>query len=109
MKLSELNAKIIHIQIGNDSVYALLFDCPVKCGYQHMIPYWDKPSLEFDEEIKVWHRTSGSTIEDLSLTPSYVSPIKQPHIHTFVINGELQGQIITGELARAFNNSPHKT
>lgn len=94
MTLKDLNAEIIHVNIDNESILAILFDCPVNCGYKHMIPFWDKFPKESDGKIKIWHRISGSTIEDLSISPSYVSPIPTPtktsHIHFTLINGELK-------------------
>ena len=92
MKLTDLNAEIIQVCIGNDSVQAILFDCPASCGFKHMIPFWDNPAKLNGDDICIWHRTGGLTIDDLSVTPSYVSPketpTRKPHIHIVITNGE---------------------
>jgi len=90
MKLLDLHAEIIHVLIGNDSVLAILFDCPIKCGFKHMIPFWDNPAKLNGDDICIWHRTNGSTVNDLSIIPSYVSPKEKPHIHIIITNGEFK-------------------
>jgi hypothetical protein len=68
-------------------VQHLWFHCP-KCG-QHrcMIPFSDAGSS--DPESPVWRRVSGSTVEDLTLEPSYLV-VGLCGLHGFVRAGRFE-------------------
>jgi hypothetical protein len=90
-KLTDLNCKIIHVMVADGkSKEALIFDCPKNCGFQHLIPYSDE-GAKHDKfgGVNVWQRIGGRGIYDISLAPSYISPIKNPHLHVNIKNGEL--------------------
>lgn len=67
---------------------AVMFVCPVcpgpHAGHAHVIPYADEPFHELPDPrcrpggisraIKVWQRVSGSTVDDITLAPSYLVP-----------------------------------
>lgn len=79
--LAKLDAEIRSLNLGGDQVVRrLLFSVDgVSCG----IPYHDGPAQPVNG-VNVWHRESGATLNDLTLSPSYHVPGK---IHGFVRDG----------------------
>lgn len=101
--LRELEGEITRIDYGDGLVLdAVYFICPVcNNGHGHLVPYSDasfhelqnpKPRLYEDGggRVKVWQRTGGSTVDDITLTPSYfVSSCN--NFHGYVRNGRWEG------------------
>lgn len=71
-------------------VPALFFTCPVctgtKGGHGHLIAFHDGPSGRQPDGDVFWHRESGSTPADLTLSPSYLTEC----MHAYVRGGVLE-------------------
>jgi len=91
MKLRDLNAKLWRVRLEKDGELfdALVFDCPLPdCEVQHLVPYSDA-GVDVGKQ-RVWKRVRGSTLDDLTLSPSYL--VRQPcGLHGFVRNGCWEG------------------
>jgi hypothetical protein len=90
--LRELEGELTTITYGEGVTFpAVMFVCPVcSDGHSHMIPYTDEPFHEVPDprggrQIKLWQRTSGTTIDDLTLSPSYLVP--SCNLHGYVRDG----------------------
>lgn len=88
--LRELDAELTTIGYGDVIVDALCFRCPVP-GHDHqqLVPYSDevahKITLRNGGEVLLWHRSGGTTVDDLSLAPSFQVP--SCGIHGHVVEG----------------------
>lgn len=86
--LRDLEAEITSTQIGGQRFAALLFLCPACGGHSQLIPYSDEdsayrswPEAGEDRSTPIWKRTAGSTVDDLTLSPSYAVPSCDLHGH----------------------------
>lgn len=72
--LRELDGELTTINYGEGIVLsAVIFVCPTCANrHSHLIPFSDEPFHEVQGKIKVWQRVKGSTIDDITLTPSYL-------------------------------------
>lgn len=98
-KLSELNAEVKGItfkETGKPDFRCLciFMDCPdcggsPKPGHSIMIPYSDEGG-NLPDGRPIWKRVSGTTINDLTLSPSYHLRKQDGYcgLHGFVRNGE---------------------
>lgn len=97
MKLRDLNAELTTTDYGGGvRVQMLMFECPnPRCACDHWqgIPHSDEPFHEIDDpsdptrKIKLWQRVSGSTIDDITMTPSFVVQ-SCDGLHGWIRNGE---------------------
>lgn len=92
--LRELDADLTRMNYGGGNVLTMLvFECPSpRCARNHSqgIPYSDAPFHEVpgpDRPIKVWQRVSGSTIDDITLSPSFVV-MSCDGLHGHVVSGQ---------------------
>jgi hypothetical protein len=92
--LRELGAYLSTMDWGEGVKTAvLMFECPnPRCKQSHSqgMPYSDEPFHVLPRpgggEIKLWQRTAGSTIEDITMAPSFVVP-SCDNLHGFVRAG----------------------
>lgn len=86
MKIATLNAELRPLRVGDELVDAVWMDCP-RCGGHGgvVIPFADHRRTIGG--TLVWQRVAGSTVDDLTLAPSYHL---QGHcgLHGFVRGGE---------------------
>jgi hypothetical protein len=85
--LRDLNATIDTYKISDGQSYQSIFmDCPLPdCGHSILIPFSDEGKNTSTGEA-VWTRTSGSTIDDITLSPSY-RLMSNCCLHGWVRNG----------------------
>lgn len=101
--LAELNAELTTVTWeGGEQTDALRFDCPLCVDrefgtHSHLIPFRrgnPSTSQTTARGRNVWGHTGGSTVEDLTLAPSYLcNPNSDPglcRLHVFVRSGVLQ-------------------
>lgn len=98
--LRELDAYLTTMDWGGGiSTPILLFECPnPRCAREHSqgMPYSDAPAHRLphplgtgnqpDGSILLWQRTSGQTIDDITLSPSFVVQ-SCDGLHGFIRNG----------------------
>lgn len=88
--LRELDGELTNINYGDGVVIpCVMFTCP-SCsdGHSHVIPYGPE-SIRFEvgkRSVLVWKHESGSTIDDITLSPSYLVQ-GACNVHGFVQNG----------------------
>jgi hypothetical protein len=94
MRLADLNAKFLRAS-HEERLSFLSFDCPCGCPVGTGVSF--TPALDgsaVPDDRKVWQRASGSTIEDITLTPSVLIHAEPSHgckgWHGFITNGELK-------------------
>ncbi len=83
--LSDLEAEILTTRSGDARIQALWFRWD---GHQHAIHFG--PCSEDAHGLRIWKHGSGSTIDDLTLSPSYLCRAPESHrLHCFIRNGHL--------------------
>lgn len=81
--LSEFEAEVINRMGGK----AILMLCPnADCNHSIVIPFADQRGKD-PEGGPVWKRDSGSTVDNMTLSPSYHLPTSCG-LHGWVRNGE---------------------
>ena len=92
--LRELAAELTTMNYGNGVVLdILLFECPnPRCarGHSQGMAFSDAPLhrvARSDGTIIVWQRTAGSTIDDITLSPSFLV-YSCDGLHGHVVNGQ---------------------
>lgn len=92
--LSDLDAYISQTKWEDGEVIpSLVFECPL-CGkgersHKHLIPH--RPSGgKTSRGRNVWTHVSGTTPQDLTLSPSYLATSSLCTLHAFVRNGQLE-------------------
>lgn len=71
----------------------LWFRCPLCLEHWHAIAYQEGVRQHRQTPVQTWGHVSGSTLEDLTLSPSYLAHPSRSHpclLHLFVRNGVLQ-------------------
>jgi hypothetical protein len=69
----------------------VFFTCPLPdCEHLIGVPFSDEGGTRLDDGRPVWKRQSGSTTEDLTLTPS-VHQIRPCGAHGFIRRGAWHG------------------
>lgn len=87
--LRELEGEIRTVRVGDFRYRLALFRFE---GRQYGVPFSDAPFHEHPKAGKLWKRVSGSTVDDLTLSPSYW--VKEPpeyRIHVHVTKGVVTG------------------
>lgn len=96
--LRELEGYITTIDYGEGLVLpAVMFTCPVctgaVAGHSHAVPYGPTAGRvrvpKDGREVLVWKHESGTTIDDITLSPSYLV-YSCNNFHGFVRNGRWQ-------------------
>lgn len=97
--LSECQAEIRSATIEGHRVQILWLQW---AGKQHGIPFTDEPFHQIrlqpgtpnERDYNVWERKSGSTIQDLTLSPSYNCTAPASHrLHCHIRAGEIEGPL----------------
>lgn len=87
--LKDLDAEIrnIRYQGSEERVLTLWFKCP-KPGCKHLcqVPFGES-LFDLPDGRPAWKRVSGSTIEDLTLHPSYHLPNEPCGLHGWIRDG----------------------
>lgn len=92
MKLSDCEARITDDDAYGHPFKLLWFDWG---GHQHAIPFDDVGSNLMVPNtdrvgLLVWKRVSGSTVQDLTLAPSYFCKSPEPRrLHCFIRDGQI--------------------
>lgn len=89
--LIDHGGEVTSINFGDDRYRCLLFRCPVCRDHHHVIPF--EPGAadhRTDRHTHVWANPAGSTVEDLTLRPSYLSTSSRCRVHVYVRGGQLQ-------------------
>lgn len=93
IKLSDLESEIVQLSYPNISEVfdSLFFQCPrcigTKDSHWVQIPY-SKTKTHERNVGPIWTHKSGSTIDDLTLSPSVRSVCGGCHVHGFVRDGD---------------------
>lgn len=88
-----LDAELRSTRYDGGSMPSLWFYCPVCGDHYHVVHY--RPEGGTDPKLgHVWTHVSGSTLEDLTLSPSYLATCPRGEqtcrLHIFVKNGVMQ-------------------
>ncbi len=88
IKLVDLQAEIRTIKYGEERIETLFMLCPKPgCDHEICIPF--HPTLISLKDLCVWTQKSGSTIDDLTLLPSYIlTGSSSCGLHGYVRGGE---------------------
>lgn len=90
IKLSELEGEIWNIAGRPQMGDVLFFVCPL-CPKQHGIAVsWEKPSIV--DSGAVWKKVSGTTIDDLTLSPSINCDVEKSDckFHGWIKDGHVE-------------------
>jgi hypothetical protein len=69
----------------------LRFQCPVCDTHGHLVPYVTGTHHgPLSNGANSWANPSGSTVEDITLSPSYVCEIEGCRLHCFIRAGVVQ-------------------
>lgn len=90
--LAEAGGELTTTQWGHDiRLHCVMFTCPVCKDHKHLVPY--EPGGKATSKVGgrlVWANPSGSTLEDITLAPSYLSKTGRCRTHVFIRGGQLQ-------------------
>jgi hypothetical protein len=85
-RLRDLAGVVKPVGGAGPGVHALRFRCPAcPSGHTCVVPFHDGAPVADGAVGKLWHRVGGSTVDDLTLEPSY----QLPCLHVTVVRGEL--------------------
>lgn len=94
--LVELDGELTTVKMGERHT-AIIFRCPVCGEHSHLVPY--SPTGGRTQHANVWRHTAGSTIEDITVEPSYMARAdlsrragekRRCRLHCFIRDGVVQ-------------------
>lgn len=88
--LRQLDGELSTIDYGDGVARpCVMFTCPVcKDGHAHVMPYGPEQERVRvgNHDVIVWKHTGGSTIDDITLSPSYL--VRSCNLHGYVRGGQ---------------------
>lgn len=93
--LADLGAEIRSTKVGNESIPSLWIDCPVcddshEYGNHKHVIHFKTGQPHGRGGVMWWANPSGSTVDDLTLAPSYLATSYRCRVHLFVRNGVVE-------------------
>lgn len=101
VRLLELDGEVTHVVTSKGTPAearhpVVMFTCPVCKDHVQMVPYdpggkgWDRRGPGAAWPPLAWANPSGSTIEDITLSPSFLSHGPPCRVHVFIRSGNVE-------------------
>jgi hypothetical protein len=89
--LTELDGDVTRIEGMAAGTKAVLFLCPVCYDHYHLVTFEPgNPQHGTINNQHRWGHINGSTVEDITLVPSYVATTQDCRLHCFIRNGVVE-------------------